>query len=415
MTGVIQQYLHNAGFYSFLLILAGPFFLSMVDFFVLTRTRGRRYIHPHGGIEQVRDFTILVPIFGNLKYLKNIRFLKYYASRVILCTTTKETSKFNRGLEKIAKLYGFSIFRSDVRIASQSHPNPWNLFKGTLHNSQKGFLSDAARDEIIRDSFNIVTTSYCIFLDGDTVVKGNVNSVVGDMVKYGYDIASVRVLASRRRNLIERLQAVEYELAMDARKIYPWLTSGAGMIARTSVVKNIMAHHSLFFSGGDIEIGKLAMMLGYRVGYIGSVFLTDVPATFRDWLKQRIAWSGGSFRHSVVNLHIYAWQHPFFFLYTTVIVWFMTPLRWLEIIQRPVMLLFVVIMYWALIALFHWKKFRWYYILFPFYSLFQVMIVIPLGVYYYFKTLYHYENIGFIHLRTNPLKRLAYRFEDIGI
>jgi hypothetical protein len=65
---------------------------------------------------------------------------------------------------------------------------------------------------------------------------------------------------------------------MRSRLIYPWLTSGAGMVGKRDVLVSIMNNHSLFFNGGDIEIGKLDDMMGYKVGYIPMVFYTDVPA-----------------------------------------------------------------------------------------------------------------------------------------
>lgn len=400
-------------FYSFLIIIAGPLLLSLLDFITLVQTRMKGHVRPHRKTPRNSDIAILVPIFGKLSYLKNIDFLKYYARHVVLCTTTKESRAFNEGIEAIAKKYGFRIFRSDVPIASKNRPNPWGLFKNTLHEPEDQMLSDAARDEIIRDSFSIVKSAYCVFLDGDTTVKSSLYKLAGIMAEKEYDIASVRILVSRQTTLMEKLQAVEYELAMDARKMYPWLTSGAGMIAKTSVIREIMAHHSLFFSGGDIEIGRLAKMLGHKVGHIAVEFLTDVPKTFGAWCWQRIVWCGGSFRHAIINLHSYTWRHPFFYLYYTVVVWLLMPLRWWEIFHRPMILLFVIFLYWALITVFHWKRLRWYYILFPLYSLFQVMILVPMGFLYYVRILYYSHNIGFIRLRGNGNETWA--TEDIGL
>jgi cellulose synthase/poly-beta-1,6-N-acetylglucosamine synthase-like glycosyltransferase len=130
---------------------------------------------------------------------------------------------------------------------------------------------------------------------------------------------------------MEKLQSIEYAVAMDTRKIYPWLTSWACMIARTKVIRDIMKNHSLLFSGGDIEIVKLAKMLGYKVGHLHFEFFTDVPSTFKAWFKQRMAWFGGGFRHAVINMHQYTWRHPLFYFYTTFLVFLLTPLRWYEI------------------------------------------------------------------------------------
>ncbi len=253
---IISQEIRN-----FLPHLTFIMLISMIDFVTLVRARFTKKFN--GSTKKYcDDFSILVPIFGNMSYLKNIDFLSQYGDRVILCTTTKENSKFNQDINKIAKQNNFRIFRSEVVLASSRYkPNPWKLFLGALHGKKKNIEEDVeikinkeiARDEIIRDSFNVVHTEYCIFLDGDTVAKCDVKNLVGTAKYFEYDLASVRVLASKKDTIMEKLQSVEYELAMDARKIYPWLTSGACMVAKTDVIKNIMGHHSLFFSGGDIE------------------------------------------------------------------------------------------------------------------------------------------------------------------
>jgi hypothetical protein len=282
--------------------------ISLIDFVVLVRARLRGHHAINEYTKADLDYTILIPIFGNISYLRNVEFLRQYAKHVVLCTTTKESPEFNQAIAKIAQENGFRIFRSDVVIASSiQRPNPWRLFTHTLHgagelekkvndeNAGERFSREIARDEIIRDSFTAVDTEYCIFLDGDTVAKDKLFKLVHLMRELDFDLASVRVLASKQDTIMEKLQAVEYDLAMDARKIYPWLTSGACMVAKTDVIKDIMRHHSLFFSGGDIEIGKLAGILKYKIGHIRFEFYTDVPSTFKAWFKQRMAWFGGAF------------------------------------------------------------------------------------------------------------------------
>lgn len=384
--------------------------LSCIDFLTIVGAHFVKIVKVSPQSETYDDFSILIPIFGNVTYLKNVEFLKAYGSRVILCTTTKESQAFDRALTDISERYGFKIFRSEVVLASATHrPNPWKLFQGTLHGGREVGAGDnvevkinkeIARDEIIKDSFEAVTTKYCIFLDGDTVAHEDLRKLVATVQKYDYDLCSVRILASQTKTLMEKLQSVEYSLAMDARRLYPWLTSGACMVSKTEVMKSIMAHHSLFFSGGDIEIGKLAKMMKYRVGHVSFNFYTDVPQTFRAWFKQRMAWFGGGFRHAIVNLHQYTWRHPIFYFYTTVLVFLLLPLRWYEVIMYPELLLFVIVLYWLLIAIFHFRQLRWYYALFPFYALIQVMVLVPCGIYTYFRMAHSASNLGFIKLRV---------------
>jgi cellulose synthase/poly-beta-1,6-N-acetylglucosamine synthase-like glycosyltransferase len=169
-----------------------------------------------------------------------------------------------------------------------------------------------------------------------------------------------------------------------------------------------MAHHSLFFSGGDIEIGKLAKMLKYRVGHIPFVFFTDVPRTFRAWFRQRMAWFGGGFRHAVINMHQYTWRHPLFYFYMTFLVYLLLPLRWYEVIHYPVILPVIIVLYWLLLAVFHRRSFRAFYLLFPFYALLQVMVLVPLGIYTYFRMAARASNIGLIGLRKQQSRAIKY-------
>lgn len=393
-------------------IISTILLISLIDFVVLVRARLRSHHAIHEYTKSDLDYTILIPIFGNISYLRNVEFLKEYARHVVLCTTTKESPEFDSAINKVAAEYGFRIFRSHVLLASSvQKPNPWRLFTHTLHGSGElekqesdqnagiRFNKEIARDEIIRDSFAAIDTSYCIFLDGDTVAYEKLFKLVHLMRELNFDLASVRVLASKQETIMEKLQSVEYDLAMDARKIYPWLTSGACMVAKTSVIKDIMQHHSLFFSGGDIEIGKLAGILKYKVGHIRFELYTDVPSTFKAWFKQRMAWFGGGFRHAVVNLHRYAWRHPLFYFYTTILVYLLTPLRWYEVIKHPFILPLIIVLYWLLIFSFHWRTRHWFYFLFPFYALIQILILIPLGIFTYFRMAFSTNNIGLIRLR----------------
>lgn len=382
--------------------IAVPILVACVDFITLLRVRIKKQQKRYKYWRGKQTYNILIPIFGDLKYLKNVEYLKPYGEKVILCTTTKESKKFNKAIDVIAKKYKFKIFRSQVPLAtSKSKPNPWRLFHNTLNskNLDHSIATDLVRDEIIRDSFKIIEADICIFIDGDTTSKENLEILVGVFDEKGYDLASVRVLASKEKTLAEKIQSIEYVLAMDARRVYPWLTSGASMVAKTSVIEQIMSHHSLFFSGGDIEIGKLARLLGYKVGHIPFIFYTDVPETFRAWIKQRIAWFGGGFRHAVVNFYAFSWRHPLFFIYTTIIVYLFTPLRWYAAITHPEIIPIVIVIYWTLLFIFHWKTWKWFYFLFPFYALFQVMFILPMGVYKYFAMARGSKNIGFIKLR----------------
>lgn len=361
----------------------------MVDFITVVRSRLIKKYRLHTRPPTSEDFSILIPIFGNMSYLRNVDFLSEYGSKVILCTTTHESEQFNADIERIADARGFRIYRSKVVTDVKN------------------------KEELIRDGFEIVESKYCVFLDGDTVSKDSLNKLVGQFEKKKYDVASVRILSAKNSTLMEKMQNIEYELAMDARKVYPWLTSGACIVAKTRVIREVMSHHSLFFSGGDIEIGKLASMLGYSVGHIPAVFYTDVPPTFKVWFRQRMAWFAGGFRHAIVNGHTYTWRHPLLFFYNTVLVYALMFLRWYEVIAHPLMLGLLYIFYLIIIALAHGRAFKSYYLLFPLYALVQVLVIAPLGVYTYLKMAIRADNPGIIKLRSKMKETTIKNFESV--
>ena len=51
------------------------------------------------------DFSVLVPIYGNVKYLQNADYLRPYGDRVVLCTTSGESEEIYSDLEDIALRY----------------------------------------------------------------------------------------------------------------------------------------------------------------------------------------------------------------------------------------------------------------------------------------------------------------------
>jgi len=190
------------------------------------------------------DFMILIPIFNDVKYLTNIKFLRKYKEKVALCTTNLETEEFYRDLNKIAKDNGFKIIKCEF---DKEVKNPWKIYQKTL----------LSHDYVLGKSLSFLKAKYVIFLDADTTCRTNLSYLAGAMEKNQLDLVSVKVIPSKRNTVMENLQYIEYEIAMKSRRIYPWLTSGAAMIGKRETMVKIMEKHSLFFNGGDIEIGKL--------------------------------------------------------------------------------------------------------------------------------------------------------------
>lgn len=362
--------------------------LTLFDF-ANVRANFKTPIDLYGVKTRSDNYALLVPIFNDLKYLTNIDFLKTQAEHVVLCTTNHETPEFVSRLEALAAEHGFRVSYSEVESGGK---NPWAIYHKTL----------LAHDSVLKRTINYLQEKYVIFIDGDTYVDGDLSVLCGAMDEQNWDIASVRVLPSNRSNWIEQLQGVEYDIAMRSRLLYPWLTSGAGMVARTDVMISIMENHSLFFNGGDVEIGKLADMMGYKVGHIPMVFYTDIPNTFGKWVRQRRSWMCGMFRHSVMNWD-HNIKHPFHFLYFTLIIYGLYPFKLAEMIQHIHLMPLILALYAITTYLANWKvRSRWM-LIFPLYALFQVLVIIWLGIYRYLVTVRRTGNWGRIRVRHNPI------------
>jgi hypothetical protein len=334
------------------------------------------------------DYALLVPIFNDVKYLTNIEFLKKHARHVILCTTNQESPEFVAVIEVLAAEFGFRISYSPVEGAGK---NPWAIYYKTL----------LAHDAVLKETTYQLKEKYVIFIDGDTHVDGDLSLLCGAMEEQAWDIASVRVLPSQRKTIMEHLQGIEYDIAMQARLIYPWLTSGAGMVARTSVMSAIMDNHSLFFNGGDIEIGKLADMMGYKVGHIPMVFYTDVPPTFSGWVNQRKSWMCGKFRHSIINIE-HNLKYPFHFIYFSFIIYILYPFKVAELVARPHLIPVILLVYVVATYAANWRVRNKWMLVFPLYALFQVMIIMWMGIYRYAVTVRKTGNFGKIRVVSNP-------------
>jgi cellulose synthase/poly-beta-1,6-N-acetylglucosamine synthase-like glycosyltransferase len=216
------------------------------------------------------------------------------------------------------------------------------------------------------------------------------------------------------KTTIEVLQEFEYKLAMDNRRMDPWLTSGACSLSRASALQHVFARHSHFFAGGDIEIGKLAQVMGYRLKHIRFTFYTAAPNTFRDWYKQRVIWFAGGFRHHVVNMASYGWHHFFLLFYNSLLIYLLLPLRWIEITNFPLTLLALIGLSWiyTLVLIIGIRRWRPAYLLLPFYSFIQSMIILPLGFVRYLKLAWKQRSLGLLRYdlpKTNLSMRLLYK------
>jgi cellulose synthase/poly-beta-1,6-N-acetylglucosamine synthase-like glycosyltransferase len=304
------------------------------------------------------EYTLIVPIFGDPKYFRNGDYLARYRDRVLIAVNI-DSPKME---QFVAELRG----------------QGWRVHASRL----TGRVSCPV---IVLDALKSVTTEYVIRIDGDTVSYQDPGRAIAAARAAGADLCSVKVTVSRRKTLIEKLQAVEYDMSMLGRHNRAWMTSGACMIARTAALRGILASHSFWFPGEDIETGVIAKHFRLSVRHLDMRFYTDAPETFRAWAHQRKMWWSGSFRMAFVNAD-QTLRFPLTFVYTVCVVWLLWLVKWDELIdlQHVVAILpFVVLLYTGVCFSSNWSvRSRWM-VLYPYYALFQALVMPPLGVVYY--------------------------------
>lgn len=355
------------------------------------------------GSAENEDFTILVPIYGNIKYLENVDYLRQYGQKVTLCTTGDERPEFYQQLRDIADANGFRIFRDE----------PANSYKA-LKASERRATSGTIRDRLIRNALATVGTSYVVPLDADTTSRRSISKLIGELESHGWDIASVMIVPNNRNgSILTKLQYHEYRATMQLRLVAPWMISGACHVAKTAALRDIMDHHSLFFQGNDVEIGLIAATRGYKIGHIPFEIYTSVPATFTGWFRQRLAWAGGEFRLFITNFR-FVLKHPLWWAYGGVIAIMLFPLRWRSFMVPLTALLSILISYSLLVMVIHIRTRDRWLLLMPFYLMFNSLVLTPLGILWYFKVICQDKNLGVIRPGRSIWRSIALRSKIIG-
>jgi cellulose synthase/poly-beta-1,6-N-acetylglucosamine synthase-like glycosyltransferase len=311
------------------------------------------------GDETSADYTLVVPIFGDPKYFRNGDYLERFRDQTLLAVNVDSP-----------KMEGFV---SELRAAG------WRVHVSRL-------TGRVSCPEIVLDALRSVATEYVIRIDGDTVSYEDPGRAVAAARAAGADLCSVKITVSRRETLIEKLQAVEYDMSMLGRHNRAWMTSGACMIARTSALRGILSAHSFWFPGEDIETGVIAKHFRLSVRHLDIRFYTDAPESFRAWLRQRKMWWSGSFRMAFVNAD-QTLRFPLTFAYTVCVVWLLWAAKWHELFDvrhLAAILPFVLLLYTGVCFFSNWSvRSRWM-VLYPYYALVQALVLPVLGALYYF-------------------------------
>ncbi len=331
------------------------------------------------------DYTIVVPIFGDPKYFRNGDYLRVYRKNALLAVNIDSPE--------------MEQFVQDLRAEG------WRVHAAHL-------TGRVSCPELLCEALKSVTTEYVVRMDGDTVSREDPGRAVAAARSAKADLCSVKITVSRRQSLIEKLQAVEYDMSMLGRHNRAWMTSGACMIARTAALRGILASHSFWFPGEDLETGVIAKHFRLSVRHLDMRFYTDAPPTFRTWFRQRRMWWAGSFRMAFVNAD-QTIRFPLTFVYTACVVWLLWVAKWNELgdpRHLAAILPFILVVYTGVCFFSNWTvRSRWM-VLYPYYALFQVLVLPPLGTLYYAKSWY-----GNRTLKPPGRYRIGFRRETLEL
>jgi hypothetical protein len=203
----------------------------------------------------------------------------------------------------------------------------------------------------------------------------------------------VKIVPSRNRTLLDKLQTVDYATAMLSRHHRPWLTSGACIVAQTAALRTVLSNHSNWFFGEDVETGAIARRLGLQIAHIDARVTTDVPSTLRGLVRQRRGWWAGCFRQTWVNLD-HGWDDPLALLYRVVLVWVLYLGKTQALAESWRLLPIIVVAYTGVTIVSNWSvRSRWM-IVYPYYALAQSLTMPVAGAIEYARVAIGHRSLG---------------------
>jgi hypothetical protein len=352
--------------------------LVAFDFQNMLSWWGGRTISP--GEDASDDFTIIVPLFGHPRYFDRRAELLRYQPNVLVA------------LEVSAPVMAL--------FADQLEAEGWRVNR--LH------LEDPNPAELVKAALPAVTSTYALRLDPDTSVGDDIARAVAAADAAAVDICSIKCAVANPTNVVTKLQALEYRMAMLGRHFRPWLTSGACFLARTDSLRTIFDHHSLWTPGEDIETGRTALALRMRIRHLDIVVETDAPDTWLALARQRRLWWAGTFRHQWINVDRNLLHLPVLTSYYLIVVWVSLYFKWWTMIDPRNLIAtlpLVIVAYVIVTGISNLQVLTPWMLVFPFYSLVQVLIMPPVGALYYFvlaKRRRRLGRYGFGYRRRRP-------------
>lgn len=316
------------------------------------------------------DFTILVPVYGDPRYFESRESLARWKANVLVVVDTGGPA-----------MAGF---------ADELRADGWRVVTCEIDAPSPPKMLDLALPH--------VTTGLALRMDADTRSYEDIGRYAAAMLRDGADVCSVKVVVAQPRTLAQRMQALEYQMAMLSRHFRPWLTSGACFFGTTDAMRLIYQHHSMWFPGEDIEVGRVAHALKMRVRHLDMTVETDAPASWLGLFRQRRLWWAGSFRHTIVNLDRNALHLPVWTVYYLALVWVGVFFKWESLLGylHPFVLLkslaWLFAVYTVVTVIANWQVRSWRMILFPPYALAQAILMPTVGSAYY---VYCHRRLGY--------------------
>ncbi len=371
----------SASLYAIGLVLAVGLFLF--DFQnLLGWWRGRTLAPSDRGSE---DFTVVVPVWGDRRYFDERVHLSGLKPKVLVALDVGATGM--AGFADELEAEGWRV----ERVSCES-PSPPALILAVLER---------------------VDTTYLIRMDADTRPLDQPSHFVAAMEKDGADVCSVKVLVQQPRTVAARFQALEYRMAMLSRHYRAWLTSGACTVAKTKAWRAILARHSMWTPGEDIETGRIAVALRLRIRHLDLRVETDAPATWPGLFAQRRLWWAGNFRHMVMNFDKNALQLPVLTFYYVALVYVGVCFKWWTLASylHPFVIVQTLAWVFAVYALItivaNLRVFSCWMLVFPPYALVQSILMPVVGAVYYVVLAQRQGRLG--------RYRLGYRRERVAL
>ena len=141
------------------------------------------------------DFTVVVPLYGHPRFFANRKELKHLKANVLVAMDVTESVMRDFALQLVAEGW-------QVVCTTMHRPNPPLLIRFALESGQ-------------------VTTTYVVRVDADTRPLEDIGRYIARIEEDGADVCSAKVHVADPRRQAQKMQALEYRMAMLSRHFRP--------------------------------------------------------------------------------------------------------------------------------------------------------------------------------------------------